>query len=52
MPAMSQMGIFEAMYSARAMRRFKTDPVPDATIREIVDAAIRATAIAVRLALR
>jgi nitroreductase len=36
------MGIFEAMYSARAMRRFKSVPVPDAVIGKILDAAIRA----------
>lgn len=30
------------MYSARALRRFKSDPVPDAIISRILDAAIRA----------
>jgi nitroreductase len=39
---MSEMGIFEMMYSARAMRRFKSDPVPDPIISKILDAAIRA----------
>ena len=39
---MSEMGIFETMYSARALRRFKSDPVPDAIISKILDAAIRA----------
>jgi nitroreductase len=39
---MGEMGIFETMYSARAMRRFKSDPVPDAIISKILDAAIRA----------
>ena len=39
---MSEMGIFESIYSARAMRRFKSDPVPDAIIGRILDAAIRA----------
>ncbi len=39
---MGEMGIFQTMYSARAMRRFKTDPVPDAIISKILDAAIRA----------
>jgi nitroreductase len=39
---MSEMEIFEAMYSARAMRRFKTDPVPDDVISKVLDAAIRA----------
>jgi nitroreductase len=39
---MGEMGIFETIYSARAMRRFKSDPVPDAIITQILDAAIRA----------
>ena len=39
---MSEMGIFETMYSTRAMRRFKPDPVPDAIIDKVLDAAIRA----------
>jgi len=39
---MSEIGIFETMYSARAMRRFKSDPVPDAVITKILDAGIRA----------
>lgn len=26
---MSEIGLFEAMYSARALRRLKPDPVPD-----------------------
>ncbi|MGH7838509.1 MAG: nitroreductase family protein [Candidatus Binataceae bacterium] len=39
---MSELGIFETIYSARAMRRFKPDPVPDAIISRILDAAIRA----------
>lgn len=39
---MSEAGIFETIYSARAMRRFKTDPVPDAIISRVLDAAIRA----------
>ena len=29
---MGEMGIFETMYSARAIRRFKSDPVPDAIV--------------------
>jgi len=36
------MDIFEAIYSQRAMRRLKTDPVPDELIWKILDAAIRA----------
>jgi nitroreductase len=39
---MSEMGIFETMYSARAMRRFKPDPVPEEVISKILDTAIRA----------
>ena len=39
---MSDIGLFEAMYSARALRRLKPDPVPDEIIRKILDAAIRA----------
>jgi nitroreductase len=39
---MSEMGIFETISSARAMRRFKSDPVPDEVISKILDAAIRA----------
>ena len=42
MPGMSEMGIFETIYSARAIRRFKPDPVPDTVISKILDAAIRA----------
>src|SRR5215475_10292194 len=39
---MSEIGLFEAMYSARALRRLKPDPVPDEIISKILDAAIRA----------
>lgn len=39
---MAEIGLFEAMYSARALRRFKPDPVPDEIISKILDAAIRA----------
>ena len=39
---MSDIGLFEAMYSARALRRLKPDPVPDEIITKILDAAIRA----------
>ncbi len=39
---MAEIGLFEAMYSARALRRFKPDPVPDEIIAKILDAAIRA----------
>jgi nitroreductase len=39
---MAEIGLFEAIYSARAMRRLKPDPVPDEAITKILDAAIRA----------
>jgi nitroreductase len=39
---MSDIGLFEAMYSARALRRFKPDPVSEEVITKILDAAIRA----------
>jgi len=32
---MSEMGIFETIYSTRAIRRFKPDPVPDAIIGKV-----------------
>ena len=35
-------GLFETMYSARALRRFKPDPVPDDVLFQLLDAAIRA----------
>src|SRR5208282_1581612 len=40
--AMAEIGLFEAMYSARALRRFKPDPVPEEMLARILDAAIRA----------
>ena len=39
---MDNIGLFDAMYSARALRRFKPDPLPDEVIGKILDAAIRA----------
>jgi nitroreductase len=39
---MTELDVFEAMRTARAMRRFTPDPVPDALITRILDAAIRA----------
>jgi nitroreductase len=39
---MSEMGIFETMYSARAIRRFRPDPIPDAIISRLLEAATRA----------
>jgi len=35
-------GLFEAIYSARSIRRLKPDPVPEELISRILDAAIRA----------
>ena len=37
-----EIGLFEAMYSQRAIRRFKPDPVPDELIRKLIEAATRA----------
>ena len=37
-------GLFEALYSTRALRRFKPDPVPDDILFQVIDAAIRAPA--------
>jgi nitroreductase len=39
---MAEIGLFEAMYTARSLRRLKPDPVPDELITRILDAAIRA----------
>jgi nitroreductase len=39
---MSELDVFEAMHTARAMRRFKPEPVPEVLITRILDAAIRA----------
>src|SRR5258705_4425367 len=39
---MPEIGLFEAIYSARAIRRLKPDPVPEELITKILDAAIRA----------
>lgn len=36
------MDVFEALYTTRAMRRVRTDPIPPEVQRSIVDAAIRA----------
>lgn len=37
-----EIGLFEAIYTQKAMRRLKPDPVPDDLIRKIIDAAIHA----------
>jgi nitroreductase len=39
---MVEIGLFEAIYSARSLRRFKPDPVSDEVITKVLDAAIRA----------
>ena len=42
MNATDQIELFEAIYSARAIRKFRPDPVPDELISKILDAAIQA----------
>jgi len=37
---MAELGIFETMYSMRAIRRLKPDPIPEETLRKIIDAGI------------
>src|SRR5215813_4693292 len=39
---MPEIALFDAIYSARALRRLKPDPVPEGIMTRIVDAAIRA----------
>ena len=39
---MAEIGLFEALYSARSQRRLKPDPVPEALLTQVLDAAIRA----------
>src|ERR1700712_4845503 len=41
-PAMTETGLFEAMYSARALRRLKPNPVPEALITKVLEAATQA----------
>ncbi|HJQ76126.1 MAG TPA: nitroreductase family protein [Acidimicrobiia bacterium] len=36
------MDLYEALYTTRAMRRVSPDPVPDAVVARILDAAVRA----------
>ena len=36
------MDAMEALYTTRAMRRVKPDPIPEAVQKKILDAAIRA----------
>jgi nitroreductase len=37
------LGLFEAIYSARSLRHFKPDPVPQELIEKVIDSAIRAS---------
>jgi nitroreductase len=39
---MQDIGLFEAIYTARAVRRVRPDPVPEEVLTRILDAAIRA----------
>ena len=39
---MAEIGLFEAIYSARSIRSLKPDPVPEELITAVLDAAIRA----------
>jgi nitroreductase len=41
-PTVSEIALFEAIYTARALRRLKPDPVPQDVLTKILDAAIRA----------
>ena len=42
MSARDDPGLFATIYSMRALRRFRPDPVPDETLFQLFDAAIRA----------
>ena len=39
---MTDIGLFEAMYSARALRQLKPDAVPEAMLTRLLEAAIQA----------
>ena len=39
---MAEIGVFEAIHTARALRRLKPDPVPEGLITQVLNAAIRA----------
>ena len=39
---MPELGIFEVMYSCRAMRRLKPDPIPEALLLKLLDAGNQA----------
>lgn len=40
--SMPAIGLYEAIHTARSLRRFKSDPVPEPLLAQILDAAIRA----------
>lgn len=42
MQRMTELDVLEAIHTARAVRRFRPDPVPEALISRVLDAAIRA----------
>ena len=37
-----EIGLFEAMYSQRAIRHIKSDPIPDDLVEKVIEAGIRA----------
>lgn len=39
---MHELGLFEAIYSTRSMRRLKSDPIPREVIERIIDAGVHA----------
>ena len=39
---MAEIGLFEAIYSTRSMRRLKPDLIPDETLKKIIEAGVRA----------
>ena len=39
---MAEIGLFDAVYSARALRRLKPDTVPDELISKIIEAGTQA----------
>ena len=39
---MNEIGLFETIYSARAIRHFRPEPIPDELLTQILEAAIRA----------
>ena len=40
---MDDIGLFEAMYSARAIRKLSSDPVPEELITRVLEAATQAS---------